>query len=263
MTVGKNANASWETGFYPVCRANIFSALGLSLLQRTQAAVTRKLKGQAAHSSAGKEEDSKMHNRRTKWMLMPLTILACVVFGMVPTSASAQSHSGYCTKIRHERLNAFEQKQWGLVVSKGREFMSTCQDGGAEAEANVLFDIGFGLKKQGKFEEAVPILRRCTTVKPDDTHCLTYLAEALDKQGEFEEVVPILKRCVTIKPDEAGCWVDLGIALDQAGRASDARKAYEQAISIGGYTEANAAAIELARECLSHPQTALLFGGTG
>ncbi len=204
-----------------------------------------------------------MHNRRTNWMLIPLTILACVVFGMVPTTASGQSHSGYCAENRNERLNAFEQKQWGLLVSKAREFMSNCLtvDGGAEAEASALFDIGFGLKKQGKFEEAVPILRRCTTVKPDDTHCLTYLAEALDKQGEFGDVVPILKRCVTIKPDEAGCWVDLGIALDQAGRASDARQAYEQAISIGGYTEANAAAIELARECLSHPQTAATFRG--
>lgn len=202
-----------------------------------------------------------MHDRRTQWMLLPLTILACLGFGMVPTSASAQSYSGYCTKIRQDGLDALDQKQWELVVSKGREFMSTCQDVGTETAAHVLFEIGFGLKKQGKFEEAVPIFRRCTTVKPDDTHCLTYLAEALDKLGEFEEVVPILTRCVTIKPDEAGCWVDLGIALDQAGRASEARKAYEQAISIGGFTEENAASIELARQCLAHPQTAATFRG--
>ena len=202
-----------------------------------------------------------MHTRRTQWMLLPLTILACLGFGIVPTTASAQSYSGYCTKIRQDGLNAFDQNQWELVVSKGREFMSTCQDEGTEAAAHVLFEIGFGLKKQGKFEEAVPIFRRCTTLKPDDTDCLIYLAEALDKQGEFGEVVPILKRCVTIKPDEAGCWVHLGIALDRAGRTSDAKEAYEQAISIGGFTEGNAAAIKLARECLSHPQTAATFRG--
>ena len=88
-----------------------------------------------------------------------------------------------------------------------------------------------------------------------------FLAEALDKQGEFGDVVPILKRCVTINPDDANSWVYLGIALDQAGEPSDARKAYEKAISIGGYTEVNAAAIELARVCLSHPRTAATFRG--
>lgn len=204
-----------------------------------------------------------MQTRRINWMFIPLITLACLGFGMVPTSASGQSHSGYCTENRNERLNAFEQKQWELLISKAREFMSNCLtvDGGAEAEASALFDIGFGLEKQGKFEEAVPIFRRCVTVKPDNVTCLNYLADALDKQGEFGDVVPILNKCVTIKPDEAGCWVGLGIALDRAGRTSDARKAYEQAISIGGYTEANATAIETARLCLSHPQTAANFRG--
>jgi tetratricopeptide (TPR) repeat protein len=163
-------------------------------------------------------------------------------------------------------LDAFEQKEWSLLVSKAREYMSTYMSTclpvvGAAAEARALFQIGFGLTKQGKFEEAVPIFRRCATVKPDDADCLTYLAEALDKEGEFGEELTVLNRCVTTKPDEAGCWVDLGIALDEVGRATDAKKAYQQAISVGGFTEGNAAAIELARECLLHPHSATTFRG--
>ncbi len=186
-----------------------------------------------------------MHTRQNDWMLIPVTILACLGFGMFPTATSGQSLEASCTENLHERLNAMDQKQWGLLVSKGREFMSNCLtvDGGVEAQATTLWQIGFGLRKQGKFEEAVPIFRRCATVK------------------EFGDVVPILKRCVTINPDDANSWVSLGIALDQAGEPSDARKAYEKAISIGGYTEVNAAAIELARVCLSHPQTAATFRG--
>jgi tetratricopeptide (TPR) repeat protein len=182
---------------------------------------------------------------------------------MFPSTTSGQSLKESCGENLDARSNAVEQKQWGLLVSKAREFMSNCLtvDGGAEAEAIALFEMGFGLKKQGKFADAVPIWKRCVKIKPDDAACWSYLAEALDEQGEFEDVVPTLKRCVSIKPDAAGCWVDLGIALDRAGRRSEAKKAYEQAISIGGYTEENAAAVELARDGLSHPQTAATFRG--
>ena len=204
-----------------------------------------------------------MHTRRTNSMLIPLTILACLGCGIAPANASGQGHSELCMENMRERSNAIDQKQWTLLISKAREYMSYClvQDGETEAEASALFEIGYGLTKQAKFDEAVPIFRRCATVRPDDTNCLTNLAEALDKEGEFGEELTVLNKCVTTKPDEAGCWVDLGIALDEVGKATDARKAYQQAISIGGFTENNAAAIELARVCLLHPQTATTFRG--
>jgi tetratricopeptide (TPR) repeat protein len=204
-----------------------------------------------------------MQIRRTNWGLIPLILLACLGSGMLPIATSGQSLEKICANIHEDRSLAMQQKQWGLLVSKAREFMSTCLtvDGGAEAEASNLFEMGFGLKKQGKFADAVPIWKRCVKIKPDAAECWDYLAEALDKQGEFEDVVPTLNRCVTINPDAAGCWVDLGIALDRAGRTSEAKKAYEQTISIGGYTEENAASVELARLCLSHPQTAATFRG--
>lgn len=204
-----------------------------------------------------------MQIRRTNWLLIPLILLAFLGSGMLPIATSGQSLERICANIHGDRLTAKQQKQWGLLVSKGRDFMSNCLtvNGGAEAEASALFDIGYGLTKQAKFDEAVPIFRRCATVKPDDTYCLTYLAEALDKEGEFGEELTVLNKCVTTKPDEAGCWVDLGIALDEVGKVTDARKAYQQAISIGGFSENNAAAIEFARVCLSHPQTATIFRG--
>jgi hypothetical protein len=162
-------------------------------------------------------------------MLIPLTILACLGSGIVPTSASGQSVADSCIKNTGVRANAMEQKQWGRLVSTAREFMSSCLtvDGGAEAQAHALSDMGTGLNEQGKFEDAVPIL----------------------------------KRCVTIKPDAAYCWVELGRALERVGRPSEARKAYEQTISIGGYDEDSAASIELARVSLSHPWTSTTFRG--
>lgn len=208
-----------------------------------------------------------MYTRRTKWLFIPLSLSACLGCGIAPATALGQSHSEYCEENRSERLNAVTQEQWTLLISKAREYMSVClvrggeTKEGAEEEARALFEIGFVLTKQAKFDEAIPIFRRCATVKPDDALCLDYLAEALDKEGEFGEELTVLNKCVTTKPDEASCWVDLGRALDEVGKRTDARKAYEQAISIGGFTEQNAVAIKLARECLLDPETATTFRG--
>ena len=179
-----------------------------------------------------------MQTRRTNWMLIPLILLACLGSGMVPSATSGQSLEDSCLKNISVRTSAIEHKQWELLVSTAREFMSNCLtvDGGAEAQARALRHIGFGLNEQGKFADAVPIWKRCVKIKPDAEDCWDFLAEALDKQGEFEDVVPTLNRCVTINPDSAQCWVDLGIALDRAGRKSEAKKAYEQTISTVSYT---------------------------
>jgi S1-C subfamily serine protease len=111
-----------------------------------------------------------------------------------------------------------QRQQWALLVSSARWFLTNCRDLLAgDAEASTLSMIGIGLTQQGNFDDAVPVL----------------------------------VRCVTIKPDAAYCFEDLGEALAGLGRFGDARKAYEQAISIGGYDQVNGAAIGAARRNLA------------
>ena len=105
------------------------------------------------------------------------------------------------------------------IVSLGRQFIGSCLDlySDNKVEATALDEIGIGLYQQGKLDEAIPLL----------------------------------ERCVTVKPDAAYCYTDLGAALEMLGRLPDARKAYERAISIGGYDQVSASAIGFAKRRLA------------
>jgi S1-C subfamily serine protease len=162
--------------------------------------------------------------RRIGWTLAASIVIACVSWAAVPADASWQNyentgHVADCTRIMQTETEALKNDQWERLVAVARQNISMCHDlFRGDDEAGILADIAIGLNMQGKFEDSLPISMRC----------------------------------VTIKPDAAFCYENLGEALEGLGRPADARKAYEQAISIGGYDRVNASAIGLARKLLAN-----------
>jgi S1-C subfamily serine protease len=154
-------------------------------------------------------------------MFLATILLACFTWGLVPATASAQSyqHIDECTRLMNAETSALQHKQWELLVSTARSNLTNCRDLlSGDLEASSLSDIGTGLNELGKFDEAIPIL----------------------------------VRCITLMPDAAFCHVDLGETFEGLGRFADARKAYERAISIGGYDNVNASAIRFAQHQLTN-----------
>lgn len=165
-----------------------------------------------------------MQTRRTSWVLATSLLVACLGWGIAPSTASGQSyaeiaHRNDCTRNITARTDALNNKRWESLVSLARQFISNCLDlyRDNEPEAGALNDIAIGLNQQGKFDEAIPVSTRCTTAKPDAAYC----------------------------------FAELGAAFEGLGRLVDARKAFERAINIGGYDEVNAGAIRFAQRDLA------------
>jgi S1-C subfamily serine protease len=160
--------------------------------------------------------------RRINWMLVTSILFAGVNWGAFSAETSGQSyqdHIDVCTRITEAATSALQHEQWELLVSLERSNVTHCRDlFSGDQEASSLSDIVIGLTEQSKFEEAIPF-------------------------GV---------RCITLKPDAAFCYVDLGEAFEGLGRIEDARSAYEQAVSVGGYDFPNASAIKLAKARLAH-----------
>jgi S1-C subfamily serine protease len=140
---------------------------------------------------------------------------------VAPPAASAQSYQQHVTECAanlEEQAKALQQSEWASLVSLARWQLTACRDLFREdEEASNLSMIGVGLIGQRNFEDAVPVLTRCAAIKPDAAYCFEGLGEAL-----------------------------VGL-----GRLGDARKAFQQAVSIGGYDSVNASAIDLARRWLA------------
>jgi len=85
-----------------------------------------------------------------------------------------------------------------------------------------------------------------------EAETLNQIAIGLDNLGKFDDAIPVLGRGVRVKPDAAYCYAELGAAFEGQRELVDARKAFEQAISIGGYDEVNAGAIRFAKRQLAN-----------
>jgi S1-C subfamily serine protease len=172
----------------------------------------------------------KMRTRRIAWMLVPSVLVACLSWGLAPAIASGQNyaeivHRNECTRNIGARTDAQNNHQWESLVSLARQFIGNCLD---------------------LYQESMP-----------ESSALLDIAIGLDEQGKFDDAIPVLGRCVTVKPDAAFCYVELGQALEGLGKPQDARKAYERALSIGGYDQLNASAIVFAkRRLVDIPPTA-------
>jgi S1-C subfamily serine protease len=162
-----------------------------------------------------------MHARQINWMLVATIFVVCFSWGMVPAAASAQNyqHINECRANTNSQTQAMQRGDYSLTVSLARWILTNCRDlfRGPDDEALMLWGLSYGLLGQRNFEDAIPIA----------------------------------ERCVTIKPDAADCFVSLGSAFQGLGRFVDARKAWERAISIGGYDQLNAAAVAIAHRLLA------------
>src|SRR5579863_4872159 len=117
----------------------------------------------------------------TGWLFLSLAFLICINCEASP-AAPAQSYQriAQCTANNNAQTEALQRQQWALLVSSARWYLTNCRDLlEGDAEALTLSMIGTGLTQQGNFDDAVPVLVRCVTIKPDAAYCFEVLGEAL------------------------------------------------------------------------------------
>jgi serine/threonine-protein kinase len=95
---------------------------------------------------------------------------------------------------------------------------------GSPAEGAQLNDEGYSLIQQGRYSEAVPILRRAVASFPSGTTDINYayalynLGHALRMAGQPDAAIPILERRLQIPDQTATVQAELDAARAAAGR---------------------------------------------
>lgn len=131
------------------------------------------------------------------------------------------SHNACADLVKHwpqQQNSAVDSKYWEQVVAAAREFLTHCKD------------------RINEQEEAATLWK---------------ISVALDHLGKYEDALPLTRRCAAIKPDAAYCFTEMGQSFEGLGRQQDAIESYRGAIAIGGYDEVNALSIELAKSRLA------------
>jgi tetratricopeptide (TPR) repeat protein len=94
------------------------------------------------------------------------------------------------------------------------------------------------LLSNGKGKEAIPLLERCTQLRPEDVDVLTNLGGAYILAGQYRRAVPVLEKASDLAPDNPAVWANLAAALlgklvtATGERQMRALAAYERVIEI-------------------------------
>lgn len=98
------------------------------------------------------------------------------------------------------------------------------------SEPESLAEQGGNLLKQGEHDNGTALLRLALERDPYDAAALFNLGMGLGNQGQTAEAIDLLQRLVTVRPDYPGAWVALGVALGRAGQWDYAIRAFREAV---------------------------------
>jgi tetratricopeptide (TPR) repeat protein len=99
-----------------------------------------------------------------------------------------------------------------------------------EKSADYLLQLGIGLDKIKKGDEAALKFRAALKRKPDDPMILTYLGMALRNQGELDESKRNLEKAIELDPQNGRTYFELGLLFNVQQNQGDAQQALEKAV---------------------------------
>jgi tetratricopeptide (TPR) repeat protein len=97
---------------------------------------------------------------------------------------------------------------------------------------DTLFNQGFILHQQGKFNEAQVIYEQILAIQPNHFDALQLLGAVFVQACQFEQAEDFLSRALELRTDYPDAYNNRGIALNALGRLDEALVSYDQAIAI-------------------------------
>lgn len=142
------------------------------------------------------------------------------------------------------RVGTVEPRHWPLLYARGMALERAKQWPRAEADLLralelspdqplVLNYLGYSWADQGiRIEEALSMIKRAVTQRPDDGFIVDSLGWALHRIGRFEDAVIELERAVELTPQDPVINDHLGDAYWSVGRYYEARYQWQRALTL-------------------------------
>ena len=93
-------------------------------------------------------------------------------------------------------------------------------------------DLALKMREQGKYAEAIKLLREATQLQPDNPPVWFLLGVCYSSVGLHDEQIAAMREAVRLKPDFGPSWFWLGQGLHMVGDLDAAADALKQAVTI-------------------------------
>jgi tetratricopeptide (TPR) repeat protein len=95
-----------------------------------------------------------------------------------------------------------------------------------------LYDEGWALLDQQKYQEAISAFDKAIELNPNDANAWYNKGYALGNLAKYEEAIIAFDKAIEIKPDDANAWNNKGYALFNLGKYEEAIECYDKALEI-------------------------------
>ena len=102
----------------------------------------------------------------------------------------------------------------------------------APAHPEILRLQGVLAYRQGRFDDAIALVRRTLAAWPDDAAALGNLGSALADSGRIDEALATMRHASEVAPQLASTWFNLGKLLDSQAYIDEAEPALRKAIEL-------------------------------
>jgi tetratricopeptide (TPR) repeat protein len=100
------------------------------------------------------------------------------------------------------------------------------------AQANIYNNLGKKLDDQGRYEQAVAVLRKAVAVNPKCLAAWNNLGNALDRLGKYEEAIKAFQEALNNNRQYALAWFNMGNTFIRMRRYKDAIISYQNAVKF-------------------------------
>ena len=159
-------------------------------------------------------------------------------FLVTPAVLALRGHALSLAGRDEEAIADFDR---ALGRNPGRQVTLSCQTGK-----------GLSLKRLGRYDEAIEVLRRTAVDPPDDQRAtaLMNLATVYLEKGDHAAALPLLLQACKLRPDVWEIWGNLGEAYEGTGDYRAAEVAYQRAVRLAPHEIIPA--LRLAAVCMDH-----------
>ena len=150
-------------------------------------------------------------------------------------AAAPEAREGRHARVVPARHTALVDQPLQKPLRHHRIPLATIEDGYKREEGNLQVDAlerGIELERQGKYEEALPLLREAVRKDNQSYLAWTYLASTLDGLQKHNEAVTAADHALQLNPKFALAWSAKGAALNHLGDHDGAIEACNQALAI-------------------------------
>lgn len=128
--------------------------------------------------------------------------------------------------LTRKLFQAYEAGQFVLLEQLARDLLKTFPQSSTAWRA-----LGAALQGQGRWDEALPVLRRCVALLPGYAEAYSNLALALQSLGELAEAEGHYRTALKLEPDFPQTHLNLGTLLSAKGDYEQATRCYRQALA--------------------------------